>query len=285
LPRRLRQNHSGNAAIWIYIGSMSILFSDIHCHLLPGIDDGARDWDESLAMARLAVADGMATMIATPHQLGSFAQNRAAEIRTLTTELQQRLLAANIPLRVLPGGEIRIEPGLIDRLDADEVLSLGDHHRHLLLELPHHEYLPMERLLRDLKQRQLTVILAHPERNGGFLNDPELIEPLVEAGCLMQITAGSLCGILGPEPQQMSEWMIERGLVHFVATDSHGVRTRRPLMGRAFERLCELADERSAHDLCSRFPARVAAGRSVAAGCRTVLRQRWNGWWARRAAA
>jgi protein-tyrosine phosphatase len=264
---------------------MTISFSDIHCHLLPGIDDGARDWDESLAMARLAVADGMVTMIATPHQLGSFVDNRAAEIRSLTAELQKRLSAANIPLKVLPGGEIRIEPGLIDRLDADVILSLGDHHRHLLLELPHEEYVPIESLLRDLKDRQLTVILAHPERNGGFVENPELIEPLVEAGCLMQITAGSLSGLHGPVPQQMAEWMIEQGFVHFVSTDSHGLRTRRPLMGQGFDRLCELADERTARDLCSRFPACVATGRSVPAGRRTVLGRRWNGWWARRASA
>jgi protein-tyrosine phosphatase len=264
---------------------MTISFTEIHCHLLPGIDDGARDWDESLAMARLAVADGMTTMIVTPHQLGSFARNRADQIRELTAELQQRLSAANISLQVLPGGEVRIEPGLIDRLDTDEILTLGDYHRHILLELPHEEYIPIENLLADLKQRQLTVILAHPERNGGFLDQPNLIEPLVDAGLLMQITAGSLCGIVGPEPQQLAEWMIERGLVHFVSTDSHGVRARRPLMGRAFERLCELADVRTAHDLCCRFPSRVASGRSVTAGRRTVLGRRWNGWWARRASA
>jgi protein-tyrosine phosphatase len=264
---------------------MTISFSDIHCHLLPGVDDGARDWDESLAMSRLAVADGMTTMIATPHQLGSFADNRAPQIRALTAELQQRLSAADIPLQVLPGGEIRIESGLLEQLDGDQVLTLGDHRRHVLLELPHEEYVPIETLLGDLAARQLTMILAHPERNGGLLTNPELIEPLVDAGCLMQVTAGSLCGILGPEPQQMAEWMVERGLVHFMSTDSHGVRTRRPLMGRAFERLCELADERTAHDLCSRFPGRVAAGRSVTPGRRTVLGKRWIGWWARRASA
>jgi protein-tyrosine phosphatase len=264
---------------------MTISFTDVHCHLLPGIDDGPRNWDESLAMARLAVAEGMATMIATPHQLGSFAHNRADEIRSLTAELRQRLLEVNIPLQVLPGGEIRIEPGLIDRLDADEILTLGDRRRHILLELTHEEYIPIESLIWELKQRELTVILAHPERNGGFLDNPDLIDPLVEDGCLMQVTADSLCGSFGPEPQQLAEWMIERGLVHFVSTDSHGVRTRRPLMGGAFERICELADERTAHDLCCRFPGRVAAGRTIATGRRTVLGQRWSGWWARRASA
>jgi protein-tyrosine phosphatase len=264
---------------------MSISFADIHCHFLPGIDDGARSWDESLAMARIAVADGITTIVATPHQLGSFAHNHAAEIRRLATEFQRRLVAENIPLQVLAGGEIRIEPRLTDRLDADEILTLGNHHRHVLLELPHEEYVPLETLLSDLQRRQLTAILAHPERNGGFLNDPELIRPLVESGCLMQITAGSLCGIHGPDPQQLAEWLVEQGFVHFVATDAHGIRTRRPLMGRAYERIAELADDRMAHDLCSRFPARVAAGQTVTPGRRTMLGERWGRWWARRASA
>jgi protein-tyrosine phosphatase len=264
---------------------MSTSFADIHCHFLPAIDDGARNWDESLTMARIAIADGITTIVATPHQLGSFAQNRAAEIRQLAIEFQRRLAAESIPLQVVPGGEIRFESELTEHLDADEILTLGDHRRHLLLELPHEEYVPLEALLSELKGRQLTAILAHPERNGGFLREPQLILPLVEAGCLTQITAGSLCGIHGSDPKDLAEWLVAHGLVHFVATDAHGIRTRRPLMRRAYERIAELADDRTAHDLCSRFPARVAAGQIVTAGRRTWLGQRWGRWWARRASA
>ena len=89
-------------------------FADIHCHLLPGIDDGAKDWDDTLAMARMAVADGTACAIATPHQLGSWSDNCGEAIRSLVAECNQRLADEEIPLTVLAGGEIRIEPGLID---------------------------------------------------------------------------------------------------------------------------------------------------------------------------
>jgi protein-tyrosine phosphatase len=290
-PESVARVHCAVARIWpdLLFNSaehpMNISFVDIHCHFLPGIDDGARDWDESLAMARIAVADGISTIVATPHQMGSFAHNDAAEIRHLASEFQNRLTAESILLQVFPGGEVRIEPGLTDRLDSDEILTLGDHHRHVLLELPHEEYVPLESLLSNLKSRQLTAILAHPERNGAFLNDPELIRALVEAGCLMQITAGSLCGIHGADPLKLAEWLVAQGLVHFVATDAHGIRTRRPLMRRAYERIAELADDHAARDLCSRFPDRVAAGQTVPPGRRTSLGRRRSRWWARRASA
>ena len=263
---------------------MTISFVDIHCHLLPGIDDGAKDWDESLAMARLAVEDGTATIIATPHQLGSFSANGGDAIRRLVAELQQRLDAARIPLKVLPGADVRIEPELVERLTRGEVLTLGDHRRHVLLELPHELYLPLEPLLEQLSRRKITGILSHPERNQGILRQPEVLAPLVEAGCLLQTTAGSLCGSFGPVCQQFCEWLLAEGMVHFVATDAHGVRSRRPLMQRAFNRVVELCGEATAIDLCSGNPGQVAAGQPVAAGRREVRRQR-RGWGLRRSVA
>ena len=113
--------------------SMHEPFADIHCHILPGIDDGAKNWDDTLAMARLAADDGTATIVATPHQLGSWSQNRGDEIRPLVDECNERLAAEKIPLTVLAGGEIRIEPGLIDQLVTGELVTLGDHRRHVLL--------------------------------------------------------------------------------------------------------------------------------------------------------
>jgi protein-tyrosine phosphatase len=262
---------------------MAISFVDIHCHLLPGIDDGAKDWDESLAMARLAVEDGTSTIVATPHQLGNFGHNRGDGVRRLVAELQLRLDAASIPLAVLPGADVRIEPDMVERLVRGDVLTLGDHRRHVLLELPHELYLPLEPLLEQLSRRKIVGILSHPERNQGILRQPDVLAPLVESGCLLQITAGSLCGTMGPECQQFSEWLLAEGLVHFVATDAHGPRSRRPLMRRAFERVVELAGELTAADLCGNNPGRVAAGQSVPAGRRQAPRPQ-RGWGLRRVA-
>jgi protein-tyrosine phosphatase len=123
-------------------------------------------------------------------------------------------------------------------------------------------------------------VLSHPERNQGLLKSRDVLEPLVDRGCLMQITAGSLMGTFGPHCQQLSEWMLERGLVHFVATDAHSPKSRRPLMGRAFERVAELVDWNAANQFCCWNPAAVVAGRDVPAGRTAVKKKsRWGGWW------
>ncbi len=201
---------------------MAISFTDIHCHLLPAIDDGAEHWDEALAMARLAADDGISTIITTPHQLGGYGHNRGDDIRQRVAELQQQLDLAGVRLNVLPGADVRIESGMIDRLRSGDVLTLGDHRRHVLLELPHELYLPLEPIIDELKRYGMVGILSHPERNQGILRCPEIVAPLVDHGCLMQITAGSICGTFGPACRQLSEWLLAEGLVHFVATDAHG---------------------------------------------------------------
>ncbi len=252
---------------------MAHSFVDIHCHLLPGIDDGAKDWGDSLAMARLAVEDGTTTIIATPHQLGNSGHNTGDDIRRGVAELQQQLDSADVPLQVLPGADVRIEPGMVEAIVRGDVLTLGDHRRHVLLELPHELYLPLESVLDELSRRKLIGVLSHPERNQGILRQPNVLAPLVDAGCLLQITAGSLCGTFGHECQEFCEWLLAEGMVHFVATDAHGPRSRRPLMRRAFERVVELSDESAAVDLCCRNPGNVAVGRPVRGGRREKPRR------------
>jgi protein-tyrosine phosphatase len=263
---------------------MTISFVDIHCHLLPGIDDGAKDWDESLAMARLAADDGLTTIITTPHQLGSFGRNRGDDIRRHVHELQERLDDARIPLRVLPGADVRIESGLFEPLKSGDVLTLGDHRRHVLLELPHDLYLPLEPIIDELARHKMFGILSHPERNEGILRRPEIVAPLVDRGCLMQITAGSVCGSFGPDVQQISEWLLTEGLVHFVATDAHGSRSRRPLMRPAYQRVAELTSPTMANELCSENPAAVAEGRGILPGRRETTRRKRK-WFASKSVA
>jgi protein-tyrosine phosphatase len=249
-------------------------FADIHCHLLPGIDDGAKNLEESLAMARLAVEDGLTTIIATPHQLGSFGHLRGDDIRRRVGELQQHLDTARIPLQVLPGADVRIEPGMFDGLRCGDILTLGDHRRHVLLELPHELYLPLEPVLDELERHGMVGVLSHPERNQGILRRPALMPPLVDRGCLLQITAGSICGTFGPDCQKLSEWLLHEGLAHFVATDAHGPRSRRPIIRRACERVAELAGAAAADELCRENPAAVCAGQAVRSGRRPAIRRK-----------
>ncbi|WP_164104641.1 tyrosine-protein phosphatase [Candidatus Laterigemmans baculatus] len=251
--------------------------TDIHCHLLPGIDDGAKSWEESLHMAQQAVAEGIVTAIVTPHQLGANTHNRGATIRQLTHEFQLRLNQANIPLRVLPGADVRIDSDMIDRLRSGDCLSLGDHRRHVLLELPHELYFPLEPVLGQLSQLGMVGILSHPERNQGILRRPDLIPSLVAGGCLMQITADSLIGTFGAAPQRFSEMMVQNGWVHFLATDAHSPRSRRPRIVDAKRRVVELAGVAYAEAVCVENPAAIAAGRS----CPELPMVRRGGFWSR----
>ena len=155
-------------------------------------------------------------------------------------------------------------------------MSLGDLHRHVLLELPHELYFPIESILDELNRQGICGILSHPERNQGLLREPDLLPTLVDAGCLMQVTAGSFMGSFGSSSQGLAEWMLSQGLVHFVATDAHGTSSRRPLMRRAFDRVAMLTDLQTAEDLCIHHPGQVASGGKVPAGQRTVARR--GGW-------
>jgi protein-tyrosine phosphatase len=263
---------------------MRSAFVDIHCHILPGIDDGARDWDESVAMAKLAAADGTTTIIATPHQLGGYGCNQGDATRQRVVELRQRLADTGVPLEVFPGADVRIDEKLIEQLLSGNVLTLGDHGRHVLLELPHELYFPLESLVERLARHDLVPILSHPERNEGILRRPAVLESLVECGCLLQITAGSLCGSFGEPCQYLAELLVLSGLVHFVATDGHGAKSRRPVMRRAFECVSEIAGAETAIALCCANPALVASGQRVVAG-RSKPRPAHRTWWRKKSAA
>lgn len=258
-------------------------FVDIHCHLVPEIDDGSKSWEETLAMARMAVEDGIGTVIVTPHQLGAFAHNTGAVIRERTAALQAFLRQHDVPLQVLPGGDVRIEPDMVAGLKRGDVMSLADRRKHVLLELPHELYFPLEGVLAQLRAADMVGILSHPERNEGLLHEPELIEHLVRGGCLMQVTAGSVTGTFGPASQQCADWMLKRGLVHFLATDAHGPKSRRPLMQRAFAAAAEIVGFEAAVAMCCRNPAAVAAGQAVRTSS-PAKTTGWAGWFGRRKA-
>jgi protein-tyrosine phosphatase len=255
------------------------LFVDIHCHLVPGIDDGAKSWDETLAMAKMAVEDGTRTIIVTPHQLGNFSHNDGDTIRQRTDQLQQFLDDQQVALEVLPGGDVRIEDGMVRMIREGSVMSLGDHRLHVLLELPHELYFPIEPVLAELEAAGMQGILSHPERNAGIMSNPSLLSGLVDRGCLMQVTCGSLMGSFGPVSQKLAESMLNEGLVHFLASDGHSPKSRRPRMGRAYRRATEFVGPTMADEICCHNPALVAAGRYVEPGRRATVKPRGLSRW------
>jgi protein-tyrosine phosphatase len=233
---------------------------DIHCHLLPGIDDGAKSWDDSLRMARQSVSEGISTAVMTPHQLGQYTATTGDTIRALTLQFQQLLDESGIPLRVLPGADVRIDSDMIERLLSGDCLTLGDTGRYVLLELPHELYIPLKPILDQLNNIGVTGILSHPERNQGILRQPELLPDLIAHGCLMQITADSLIGTFGPAPERFCEMMLQNGWVHFIATDAHSPRSRRPRILDAMHKAASIAGEEYAEAIVQTNPRAVAYG-------------------------
>jgi len=234
---------------------------DIHAHVLPGLDDGPHTLDESLQMCGLYAREGVTTVVATPHMGNNRFDVTSDAVRRSTSELA-RVCRERMPeLEILPGADVQLQPGLLDMLDAGEVLTLADAGRYLLLELPPQAVPRIENLVADLAARGVTPILSHPERNPDFLRKPDRLAELVECGCLVQITSGSLLGSFGRAAKWAAEEFIEAGLVHVAASDAHAPRGRRcPELRRAADYLVSTVGEDIARDLLCRNPAKIIRG-------------------------
>ena len=208
---------------------------DLHSHILPDVDDGATDMATSLAIARMAVDEGIKVMAATPHFFPGVYDNEANDVRARVAALQQAILAAGIALDVVTGCDAHIRPDFISCLQDGKILTLNDT-RYVLFEPPHTS-LPqrMDELLHNILTSGFVPILTHPERLRWIEQNYELIRQLVEQGVLMQITCGSLTGRFGPRPQYWAQRMMADGLVHILATDTHDTKKRPPKMMKAYD--------------------------------------------------
>lgn len=235
---------------------------DIHAHILPGVDDGPRDWDEAIATVRAAAAEGITEMVATSHMLpdGPFANTRE-QLLPLVDELRKRVGAAGLPVRIHAGGEVHISPDLAQRLDEGRVLTYCDARRYMLVEFPPSE-IPSyaEHVLFELQLRGVTPVLAHVERNQGVLRNPERLYELIARGALAQVTASSLRG--RGAVTEFSEYLIRHRMVHFVATDTHGADRRPPRLSEALETLSQWIGDEAARRLVYENPAALLAGES-----------------------
>jgi protein-tyrosine phosphatase len=209
---------------------------DLHSHVLPGLDDGAADMEESLRLAGAASAAGTTTLVATPHVREDFPYPRTL-IGERSEELRSELTRAGIDLRIVEGAEVAIPE--IDITDDETMagLCLGDG-RNVLVESPYTQATGgLEYALFELQLRGFGVVLAHPERSPTFIADVDRLASLVERGVVCSITAGSMRGDYGRTVRRAAAEMLERGLVHDVASDAHDVTRRPPVLGNAFTAL------------------------------------------------
>lgn len=226
---------------------------DLHCHLLPAIDDGAVDLDMAIDMARMAVADGIRTVACSPHIYPGLYENDADGIRQAIARLRIELAARGIDLTLVEGADVHLEPGLAGAVASGHVPTLAGS-RYLLLEPPHHVAPPrMEETVFDLLLAGLVPVVTHPERLVWIEDQYAVFERLVRGGALMQVTAGSLTGRFGRRPRYWAERMLDEGLVHLLATDAHHPRRRPPLLAEGRDAAAaRVGDDEALHLVVSR---------------------------------
>lgn len=208
---------------------------DLHCHLLPGIDDGAPDLDTALAMARMAAADGIRTVACTPHIYAGLYENTGPGIRCAVTELRARIGEAGIDLDLAYGADTHLAPDLMAGLREGRVPSLHGS-RYFLLEPPHHVAPPrFEDVVFGLVTAGYVPVITHPERLTWIHDHYPTFGRLVAAGAWVQLTAGSLTGRFGPAARYWGERLLDEGLTHILATDAHGLKNRPPLLAEGRE--------------------------------------------------
>ncbi|MCU0589267.1 MAG: hypothetical protein MUF52_14095 [Syntrophobacteraceae bacterium] len=237
---------------------------DLHSHMLPGLDDGAVDWGQSLEMARLAVAEGIAGVVCTPHWVYGLYDNSRERVMRICDMLQQRLHDAGIPLGAHPGCEIRLEPDIPRKIASGDLLTLNDRGCHALIELPA-ELIPsyVENCFRDLMDRGITPILSHPERNPWILRHPDHLFRWVETGVVCQITAASLMGRFGPLVRRFTTMLIQHQMAHIMATDAHTPTARSPRMAEAVLALEALIGPEPSEKMVITNPAAVLSGERI----------------------
>jgi protein-tyrosine phosphatase len=230
---------------------------DLHCHLLPGIDDGSPDLATSLAMAEIAVADGIVTTACTPHILPGVYANTAAGIRAAVAALAKALAEAEIPLDLTVGADVHVDPALVANIKAGKVPTISGS-RYLLLEPPHHVLPPrFEEFTFGLAAAGIVPIITHPERLKWIEGHYDIMQRLAGRGILMQITAGSLTGRFGGRARYWAERMLDERIVDLLATDAHDTTRRPPRLSEARELVAKRCGDEAAAALVGTNPLAI----------------------------
>ncbi|MDR2833669.1 MAG: tyrosine protein phosphatase [Streptococcaceae bacterium] len=207
---------------------------DLHCHILPNLDDGPDSLATALKMAKKAVKEGITHILATPHHNMRYS-NPKHKIMDEVAWFQNELNQAKIPLRIFEGQEVRVHSNLLDEIQNDRILFTDVEDTYLQLELPSNEVPEyFEVLLYDLRNIGITPILVHPERNSVIYNNPNLLYQYLNMGVLSQITAPSIVGVYGKEIQKFAHKLIETNMAHMLASDAHEIGMRDFHMKQAY---------------------------------------------------
>lgn len=207
---------------------------DIHCHILPGVDDGPATLAEAVRMARIAVKDGIKTVVATPHCFDGAYNCEKLDIAAACRALEKEFHLRRIPLTVVPGAEVRLTPEFLGLFRNNKVPFLGGAKACLLIELPEMFIIDgVIRVVRLLQESNVRCIVAHPERNSQILARPEIVSKLIAAGAEMQLTAASVLGDFGRAQRDLARKILGVEGICWLASDGHCSKRRKPRLKKA----------------------------------------------------
>jgi protein-tyrosine phosphatase len=236
---------------------------DIHHHLLWGLDDGSTSLDNSIAMAKIAAADGITHIVCTPHANGQYAYDPRVVAEKIAT-LQKALDSAGIALKLGRGCDFHMSYDNIQEAKTDPARFSINGHGYLLVELPDYGISQaLTETFYQLRLAGLTPILTHPERNATLVADQQRMVDWMLGGLLIQVTASSVLGNMGKSAQRMAYQLLENRWVHFLATDAHNTTSRPPKLREAYEAVAEKFGPEYAYALCIGNPLAVFMGKPL----------------------
>jgi protein-tyrosine phosphatase len=233
---------------------------DLHCHILPGMDDGAENFEQSLAMAESAIADGITHVVATPHANSTYTFD-FSRVLCLREELRAKLGGR---LELASGCDFHLNPENLAALKTNPRIYCINQHDYLLVELSNFSIpFTMDQTLHELHLAGLRPIITHPERNSILRTQPERLAQWVRLGCYVQVTGAAVTGGFGKGPRQDALAWIGQGLVHFVASDAHNTTSRPLRLQPAYEVVRERYGEETAQALFLHNPLAAFGGRTL----------------------
>jgi protein-tyrosine phosphatase len=233
---------------------------DIHCHLLPEVDDGPKSWDVAVEMCRMAVADGITHSVATPHANDRYVYDRVY-LSSLLAQLQEKV-GPSLGLSLGCDFHLSYE-NLEGVLDRPHTYTIGETN-YLLVELSNFSVpIQLSDCFVRLGDRGLTPILTHPERNPILQQSPQRILEWAEQGCLMQVTASALTGYWGERPEIIARWLLDRAAVHILASDAHDAKRRVPILSQARDVAEEIVGAEYAQALVEGNPGAIVNGQPI----------------------
>lgn len=251
---------------------------DIHCHCLPGLDDGPTCIEDSIALCRALIADGVAAAVATPHLLGRYdTHDYLVAVRGAYAAFTARLQQLELPLKVHLAAEVRLDERIPRLLAERQLPTLGARNDHLLLELPNGPATDPLPLIEAVGKMGVRVIIAHPERHRFIAADPSLCAKWTAAGATLQVTAGSLCGDFGPTVEAAAWDLLTGSSVEFIASDAHDLHKRPPRMKQAHALIAARFCAAVAQRLCVDNPRELVTGQETERGWRSQAHKRVPG--------